>query len=108
MSDFVAFVHRVGTPAATAAPRNGVPRWATTVAPVGGGTAAPADAVDGAVGAAEEAAPGWHAAAPAARGRTGSEVRDGSFPGTVETQKDERSEKDKRWETDYLNVLYAL
>lgn len=52
---------------------------------------APADAVDGAAAAApgEQAAPGRHAGGPAAGGRTGPEVRDGSLPGTVESQKDQ-------------------
>lgn len=50
---------------------------------------APADAVDRAATAAagEEAAPGRHAGGPAAGRRTGSEVRDGSLPGTVERPK---------------------
>lgn len=50
---------------------------------------APADAVDRAATAAagEEAAPGRHAGGATAGGRAGSEVRDGSLPGTVERQK---------------------
>lgn len=50
-------------------------------------TPAAADAVDRAATAAagEEAAPGRHAGGPAAGGRAGSEVRDGSLPGTCDS-----------------------
>ena len=59
---------------------------------------APADAVDRAstAAASEEAAPGRHAGGPTARGRTGSEIRDGSLPGTVESQKGKWCETHKQ------------
>lgn len=100
MSGFPAFVqgHGTATPAPTASPKDGVPGRASAVAPVGGVAVAatpapapaPADAMNRAAAAAprEEAAPGRHAGGSTAGGRTGSEVRNGSLPGTVESQLD--------------------
>lgn len=111
MPGFVAFVQRTVAPAATAVPKDWVPGWTPTVAPVGGVTVAaaaaatPAHTVDRAATAAarEEAAPGWHAGGSAAGGRTGSEVRDGALPGTVESQVDKWCETDSR-----MNLLLDI
>ncbi len=66
-------------------------------APAAAPASTPADAVDWTptAAAAEEAAPGRHAGGPTAGGWTGSEVRDGSLPGTVKSQIDNWCETDK-------------
>lgn len=91
MPVFVASVQRAAASAAAAGPKDGVPGRAAAVAPVGraavASAAAPAEAVDGAAAAAagEEAAPGRHAGGATAGGRAGSEVRDGTLPGTCDS-----------------------
>lgn len=73
----VAFARRTSTPATGT--EDGVPGRAAAVAPVGGGSVAPAPAA----AAAEDAAPRGDAGGAAAGGRTGAEVRDGALSGTV-------------------------
>lgn len=71
---------------------------------------APAYAVDWAAttAAGEEAAPGRHTGGPTAGRRTGSEVRDGSLPGTVKDKKGKCCETDKYEENWSYNVYILL
>lgn len=77
----VAFVRWTSTPATAAGTKDGVPRRAAAVAPVGGVSVAPAPAA--ATATAEDATPRGDAGRAAAGGRTRAEVRDGSLSGTV-------------------------
>lgn len=80
---FLPFSQGTAAPAATAGPKDGVPRRAAAVAPVGRVAAASASAA----AACEQAAPRRHAGGAAAGERAGSEVRDGPLSGTVRIQR---------------------
>lgn len=96
-------IQHTRTLAAAADAKDGVPGWTPTVAPVGcvaevtAAVAAPtsAPAVSDAVGwaVAKDAAHGQHAGRVSTGWGAGTEIRDGSFPGTVKGKKPSRGDK---------------